>query len=355
MKFGLSKVEVWVDGSFNSHRAGIGIDAQWVIDLISTKNEVRLIYYLPRSARLQREARRFRNLKSLCLNRPIVTPKKVRTTFFQPQFTSTIAGKNVTCWIVRVHDIFPITNPEWFLPWARLIFARSLKAAVNQRATIVCSSEHTRKVILTKYPEIKKNIFVLPCNPRKLSATKCEACDGCAQLRTEVWVPYILAVGTIEPRKGFEGLSKHWSNLLASDFPILIIIGRRGWKSRKIVSVLRRSERAGKVIWIADACDGALHYFYTHATAFISSSLDEGFNLPALEARANYNLPLILTDIPVHREHHSDSAHFYKSYTELNCILKRALVEPRAWETSKLPHQIDIFMKKFMEFNVDKN
>jgi glycosyltransferase involved in cell wall biosynthesis len=350
MRFGLNKSSVWVDGSFNSHKAGIGIDNEWVVGLIAKYSKVKTVYSIPKGMALNMMFRRIRNLYTLLFRCSIRTPRKVKGIFYQPQLTSVIAGKNVTRWVVRVHDIFPITNPEWFRPWATKIFWRSMVAAVRQNALIVCSSSTTKAAILKNFPALENNIFVLSCFPRDLFMLKCERCDGCQYQNANFDRQYFLAVGTIEPRKGFDVLAKNWNSFYVESAKILVIVGKKGWKSTKIVKRLRDASKTGAVVWLENVCDGSLSIFYEQATAFISSSLDEGFNLPALEARANYSLPLILSDIPVHRELHSDSAYFYSSVAELRNVLLNPLKPPQRWDMNKSKIQIEEFTQILRDF-----
>jgi len=124
-----------------------------------------------------------------------------------------------------------------------------------------------------------------------------------------------------------------------------VIVGRKGWKSRKIIAAITAATRNSNVFWLKNVCDGSLNVLYQNAQAFISSSLDEGFNLPALEARANFRLPLILSDIPVHQEYHSDAAHFFENFEELENILLGPLNLSKPWDTEKMPKLVADFKK----------
>jgi hypothetical protein len=66
---------------------------------------------------------------------------------------------------------------------------------------------------------------------------------------------------------------------------------------------------------------------FKNCVAFISASHSEGFDLPTMEARQFFSLPLILSDIPVHREFHNDVGYFFKNTDELINL-----------ELGKIPH-----------------
>ena len=92
--------------------------------------------------------------------------------------------------------------------------------------------------------------------------------------------PFVLAVGTLEPRKNLGMLvaAMDGVNAGAAEEVPLVLVGRRGWGD----GLAGRSW----VRHIEDADDGALAGLYSEAAVFAMPSLDEGFGLPALEAMA---------------------------------------------------------------------
>jgi glycosyltransferase involved in cell wall biosynthesis len=102
--------------------------------------------------------------------------------------------------------------------------------------------------------------------------------------------PYVLTVGTIEPRKNLKKLLEGFrASGLSKDFDLLAV-GRFGWgedvPGLKVLSGLSDAE-----LWRA----------YRGASAFISASIYEGFGFPLLEA-ASRGVPIACSDIPVYRE-----------------------------------------------------
>jgi glycosyltransferase involved in cell wall biosynthesis len=91
---------------------------------------------------------------------------------------------------------------------------------------------------------------------------------------------YVLAVGTVEPRKRYELLL---DAARRPDLPELIVAGQPGWHSHNIQNQLRAIPR---VVWIASANDTTLRMLYREALALVLPSRAEGFGLPALEAMA---------------------------------------------------------------------
>jgi glycosyltransferase involved in cell wall biosynthesis len=97
---------------------------------------------------------------------------------------------------------------------------------------------------------------------------------------------------------------------LEDESPKLVIVGKYGWKQSKVFEDLKSLRIDAKVVYIEECCDSALKILFENASAFVSASLDEGFNIPAAEARS-LGVPLILTDIAVHQEIHRGNAYFF--------------------------------------------
>ena len=224
-------------------------------------------------------------------------------------------------WYVRVHDLFPLTNPKWFHLWSTFGFRKGIKNLIALKPTLIFNSNSTLAAFKKKFPHYDENLMkVLPCRiPKFQNSTPCNECAGCSfDIRDRV---YLIAIGTIEPRKNYPQLIK---SFIESELPIdLLILGNYGWKSRKVSRFLKNSE---KVIWIRGACSFGLARVLKDAYAFVSNSLDEGFNLPVYEARG-FQIPLLLSDISAHHEFHEGEALIFES-TNLSKVLSLLISNP---------------------------
>lgn len=115
--------------------------------------------------------------------------------------------------------------------------------------------------------------------------------------------PVYLTVSTIEPRKNHRYILDAFDRLWGSGREIrLCFIGREGWKVDALMERIRSHPRLGSSFLVLnDASDAELFYAYKHAKALIFPSVAEGFGLPIIEALTQA-LPVIASDIPVHRE-----------------------------------------------------
>jgi len=115
--------------------------------------------------------------------------------------------------------------------------------------------------------------------------------------------PVYLIVSTVEPRKNHAYLLDAFDLLWHRDKDVgLLIIGRRGWKVEKLIKRISNHPKFGKNLFFReDIGDSELQYCYSKARALVFPSIAEGFGLPIIEA-LNNGLPVIASDIPVHRE-----------------------------------------------------
>jgi glycosyltransferase involved in cell wall biosynthesis len=186
-------------------------------------------------------------------------------------------GLRVPCAIV-VFDLISFVEPQWAQPRAARIEKATIGRAVRRADRIVCISEATRGDLLTVHPEAAERARVVP-----LAAGAAFGADG---PRAERERPYVLTVGTLEPRKNLELLIDAWASLpeSARGDHELLIVGPRGWQEEAILR--RAGGRSGDVRVLGLTPDPELAALYRGCTLFAYPSLYEGFGLPVIEAMA---------------------------------------------------------------------
>lgn len=228
--------------------------------------------------------------------------------------------------LVRVHDIFPLTNPEWFKLKSRIYFILSMKT--QMKSYFLFDSVTSKNEFVKYFGELDQtNYAVMYCKTRELRNDNfCETCSGCIQVNSLKKTGYALAVGTIEPRKNYAYLLENWASLLQNreEKLKLYIVGSKGWKTSTVIRKLRAGVK--NVVWLEKVCDSSLYELYANAAIFISASKAEGFNLPVREA-LSFGIPVVLSEIDVHRELYADEAIFFKlnSPHSLDEALNKAL------------------------------
>lgn len=107
--------------------------------------------------------------------------------------------------------------------------------------------------------------------------------------------PYILFVGTIEPRKNVDALLNAMEALraeLGQRVPDLVVVGGYGWRAGRLRQRLRRGARDGRLFWLQNLNDGELAAVYRGARFSVMPSLGEGFGL-AIQESLGHGVPCI--------------------------------------------------------------
>jgi glycosyltransferase involved in cell wall biosynthesis len=110
--------------------------------------------------------------------------------------------------------------------------------------------------------------------------------------------PYLLYVGTIEPRKNLLTLLRAYDELLRTTTrrPQLALCGGRGWLDDEVFNLVEELKLQDQVRFTGYVDDADLPALYSAAEAFVYPSFYEGFGLPPLEAMA-CGAPVITSDV----------------------------------------------------------
>lgn len=180
--------------------------------------------------------------------------------------------------VVTVHDVAFVRYPDAFTRRGVGFHRRGLTLARREATTVIVASAHTRdELVATGFPP--ERIAVVPHGVRVPAPPPDAELD--AHLRSvRVEEPYVLAVGTIEPRKGFDTLAEAMARRRRRDRATrLVLVGPRGWLQ------VEGLEQPG-VRELGRVDDDVLDALYRRAAVVAVPSRYEGFGLPALEAMA---------------------------------------------------------------------
>ncbi|WP_089914621.1 glycosyltransferase family 4 protein [Lentzea albida] len=176
--------------------------------------------------------------------------------------------------VVTVHDVVPWTHPETLTPrgvaWHRKVIARAAREA---RALVVPTQAVASQLANCVHVEIP--IHVVPNGVTRLVGSPA----------TDLPPSYVLAIGTVEPRKGFDLLVRATERL---EVP-LVVVGPQGWGGVDL--------RAPHVTLLGRVSDARLASVLAGASVLAAPSLAEGFGLPVLEAMAA-GVPVVHSDDP---------------------------------------------------------
>ncbi|KMO11309.1 glycosyltransferase family 4 protein [Methylobacterium platani] len=198
-----------------------------------------------------------------------------------------------------VHDLIPIEYPEYGRPGeAERHRVRMETVARHARAVVVNSADVGRR-FSAHLARVGHRPPPVTVGPLGIEASFSGA-PSAAPAR-----PLFLVCGTIEPRKNLITLLTAWRDLAARHgdaTPRLVVVGRRGWESENVVDLLERCPAVRThVTEVSGLSTAGLVRLMGQATALLMPSFAEGYGLPVLEAAAA-GLPVVASDIPVHRE-----------------------------------------------------
>ena len=198
-------------------------------------------------------------------------------------------------YVVTIHDIGPLTHPQFFTIKDQWFMKGSLKQAVNKAAAMICVSQATADAVedyaLANYnTSVKERIHVIYegvdqvffNTPEKYKITDLHMVDSLIDQ------PFVLTVGQISPRKNLQTVLEAF-NKLKDELPNLqlITVGGNGWDFNKVKDQVNTLGLENRVHFLGYVSDNLLRFLYRKAVVFVYPSLFEGFGLTALEAMAS--------------------------------------------------------------------
>ena len=205
--------------------------------------------------------------------------------------------------LFMVHDLIPITHPEFCRPGESETHQRRMQNVLRLGHGIVTNSQDTlsslgvfaRSVSLPMPP-----VVVAPLAPglsRSLPSPR------------PIKEPYFVVLSTIEPRKNHLMLLHLWRRMreqMGACAPRLVVIGQRGWECENVVDLLERSELLRGFVFEFSRCnDDDVATYLHHAQALLFPSFVEGYGMPLVEALAA-GVPVVASDLAVFREFAAD-------------------------------------------------
>lgn len=200
--------------------------------------------------------------------------------------------------VITIHDLSPLRHPETHPADRVRNIERYLPRVVGRAAKIIVDSEFVKREVVellgVQPTRIRAILLGVSDEYRPRTAQQVGRCLNRYGLRHG---GYILAVGTLEPRKNLlQGIEAHARLPLnvRRRYP-MVIAGAKGWLSEALERRIRAAEQAGEVRWLGYVPADDLPQLYAGARLLIYPSLYEGFGLPVLEAMAS-GIPVVTSN-----------------------------------------------------------
>ena len=204
--------------------------------------------------------------------------------------------------IVTVHDLTFLAVPEYAHPGLRAYLDAAVPRNVRAADHIFADSHATKADLqrLLDVPEERISVVYVPAEGRFRPYSGAERAAARAALAA-IGVPegpYLLMVGTIEPRKNHIAALRAFAELRRRGLPHrLVIAGKRGWLYEPIFAEYAALGLGERVIFLDFTPDQRLPDLYACAELLLAPSFYEGFGIPVLEAMGA-GLPVIISDRP---------------------------------------------------------
>jgi glycosyltransferase involved in cell wall biosynthesis len=162
--------------------------------------------------------------------------------------------------VVTVHDLGVLRHPEWFNRWTSTYSRIAVPRVVAAAARVIAVSEFTKRELISLLDVPDEKIRVVPNGVEDVFTPDGPRAQG----------DYVLAVGTLEPRKNLARIAQAVDGELR-------VVGVRGWGG---------VAPPPNVTWLGNVDDEELAALYRGARCLVYASLYEGFGIPVAEALA---------------------------------------------------------------------
>jgi glycosyltransferase involved in cell wall biosynthesis len=218
--------------------------------------------------------------------------------------------------VLTVYDLVWWRFPSGLNKWGRFFHRTGLRAAIRRGAAIVAISDATRLDIcdLIEARAIVGGLYTFRIAASDLSEISSDTAGRSST--TVIDRPYIVTVGTLEPRKNHRRLLEAFAQLpaiLRAQYQ-LVLIGAEGWKLPAMKGLIRSLGLDGDVIWTGHLADSEMKRVVKGAAVFAYPSLYAGFGIPILEAM-ELGVPVLTSNVSSMPEVAGDAALLIDPYS----------------------------------------
>ena len=188
-------------------------------------------------------------------------------------------------YVVSFHDMTLLLFPHLHTAKKRLLTASLIPRVARRASLILAPSEASRRDVIRLLGVDPARVRMIPYAAPDDFRPAAAGPEALAEYG--VAPPYLLYVGTLEPRKNLPRTLRAFARVAASHPDArLVLVGQRGWDYEDVLREAQTPALRDRVLMLGYVREEHLPLLYTHATAFVYPSLYEGFGFPVVEAMA---------------------------------------------------------------------
>jgi len=189
--------------------------------------------------------------------------------------------------VVTVHDVAFLDRSVHRLR-SHLYLTACTLLALRKSARVICVSQYTADQVVARFGWARDKVRVIGEGVSDHFAARGSAAVQEFREKYDIAGPYVLFVGTVEPRKNLPRLLRAFELAVTRErLPHrLVVVGAAGWKTGPVRTAYQGSSVRERINFVGYLSDADLPSAYSGADAFVYPSLHEGFGLPPLEAMA---------------------------------------------------------------------
>ncbi|MFT5051931.1 MAG: glycosyltransferase involved in cell wall biosynthesis [Chlamydiales bacterium] len=197
--------------------------------------------------------------------------------------------------VATLHDCIYLLEPQFVGPDAAARMSAQARQLASHARRVLVPSEYVRGRVAEAFQLPAERIHVTPLGCDHLAPVE-PGKVGNVGIPARPGPPYVLTVSRIEPRKNHLRMLRAFEGVVGAGLPHRWkVVGPAGHDADVFLDALDRSPARERVDWESEVSEAQLSTHLAAASAFLFTSLSEGFGLPPLEAMAR-GIPVVASD-----------------------------------------------------------
>ncbi len=190
--------------------------------------------------------------------------------------------------VLTIHDLTVLSHPQFHSKPNRVFMRLALPTMVRRATVIIADSESTRREVIKRLGVHRDTLTVIypGINHERFHQVAPAAAARQVASALKIDKPYVLALGTLEPRKNLITLLRAFAGTIRDHECQLVLAGSPGWGRNELENTVAALGLASRVHITGYVADELLASLYSAAMTFVYPSWFEGFGFPVLEAMA---------------------------------------------------------------------